>query len=280
MNVIANAQADARSILLSENSTVQGHLALGQSVTQRIQFQEEKRQRNIEAVVRQAASELGDNDVPNSETDHDWTARFFNYVQDVSSEDLQSLWAKVLAGQVERTGSTSIKTLDVLKNLNKTTAKLFGKLCSPCVSIRPDGLTFIDARVPSLGSNPGGNSLQKYGLSFDALNVLNEHGLVISDYNSWYDYRISIGIQSQPGIPSIRIPFSFQSRQWVLVQSNPGAPMKEFRLSGVALTRSGQELSRIVDLEPMTEYAQALKGYFETNKLQMVEVDSWLPRMV
>ena len=50
----------------------------------------------------EAARQLGDKSVANSDPDHDWTARFFNGVQDVSSKEMQLLWAKVLAGEVER----------------------------------------------------------------------------------------------------------------------------------------------------------------------------------
>ena len=77
MNIIATAQANARSILVSRDSNVQGQLDFAHAITQRIQFQEEKRQSNIETVVRQAASELDDKHVEDHEPDHDWTARFF-----------------------------------------------------------------------------------------------------------------------------------------------------------------------------------------------------------
>ena len=184
MQVIAKAQAEARSILVSPDAEVQGQIAFGGLITQRLQFQEEKRQANIGSVVRQAALELGGREVLDHEVDHDWTARFFNDVQDVSSEEMQQLWSRVLAGEVERPGSTTIKTLGVLKNLDKATSSLFRKLCSTCVSIRPDGKIFVDARVPSLGRNAADNALQKYGLGFLTLNVLNEYGLIISEYNS------------------------------------------------------------------------------------------------
>lgn len=278
MRTIAKAQADARATLVSPDSTVQGELDIAQTVTQRIQFQEEKRQKNIGTVVGHAALELGDKDVANSEPDHDWTARFFSDVQDVSSEEMQSLWGKVLAGEVERPGSTSILTLSILRNLDQATASIFRKLCSTCVSIRLDGNQFIDARVSSFDGNPGNNVLKDYGLNFDALNVLNEHGLIISDYNSWFDYKICIGISSSSPEPTmLRCPFSFQGRYWVLVSTTERAENQEFRLSGVALTRSGRELSRIVDLEPMNTYAQALMKFFETKNLKMTEVDNWQP---
>ena len=47
----------------------------------------------------------------------------------------------------------------------------------------------LDARVPSLGRSAGENSLQQFGLSFRELNILNEHGLIIGEYNSWYDMK-------------------------------------------------------------------------------------------
>lgn len=282
LRITATAQAEAREILASPDTTVQGEIDIAQTVSQRLQFQEEKRQRNIESVVGRAALELGDKDAPGSETDHDWTARFFSEVQDVSSEEMQSLWGKVLAGEVERPGSTSIQTLSILRNLDQKTAGLFGKLCSICVSVKSNEYSFIDARAPSLVGSQEGNALRKYGLDFGSLNVLNEHGLIISDYNSWHDFRACIDIHpSEPKQGNLLvIPFNFQGKYWILVPLNKRNHNKEFRLSGVALTRSGQELSRVVDLEPMDEYAQALLKFFREKSLQMTEVDSPLARVV
>ena len=278
MQIIAGAQADARAVLVSPDATVQGQLDFGAAVTQRIQFQEKKRQSNISTVIAQAAQELGDRQAQDHEVDHDWTARFFNDVQDVSSEKLQLLWARILAGEVERPGSTSIKTLGVLRNLDKATAALFRTLCSICVSIKPDGNTFMEARVPSLGGNAASNALQKYGLSFGNLNLLNEHGLIISDYNSWRDIQPSIGLSPERGVSTlIRLPFGLQGRYWLLAPTGQLDRGSEFRLSGVALTRTGQELSRIVDLEPAEEFIIDLMAYFAKNNLQMTEVANWEP---
>ena len=198
MQIIASAQADVRAILVSADATVQGQLDFGAAVTQRIQFQEEKRQSNIAAVIGQAAQELGDREVQDHEVDHDWTARFFNDVQDVSSEDMQQLWAKILAGEIGRPGSSSIKTLGILKNLDPTTARLFQKLCSICVSIRPDGINFNDARIPFLGGYSEGNALRDYEFPFGKLNLLSEHGLINPEYNTWHDYRASTGLNLSP----------------------------------------------------------------------------------
>ena len=182
----ANAQSKAREILASSTTNVIGELDIADTVHQRLLFQEEKRQINIESVVKEAARQLDGKSVSNSEPDHDWTARFFNDVQDVSSEDMQNLWSRVLSGEVERAGTTSIRTLGVLKNLDQSTALLFKKFCSVCVFLTADDVTIMDARVPSLGGNAASNSLKAHGLAFGVLNRLNEHGLIIADYNSWF----------------------------------------------------------------------------------------------
>ena len=226
--IIAAAQADARSILVSPNSNVQGQLDFADAVTQRIQFQEEKRQRNIEMVVRQAASELEGTDVEDHEPDHDWTARFFSDIQDVSTEEMQLIYAKILAGEVERPESTSIKTLSILKDLDRPTAVLFGTLCSASVFLSLGGEDILDARVISLGRDANQNALREFGLSFDNLNVLNEHGLIIADYKSRYDIRMCIstfGNKEKQQKVVVRIPFKFQYRYWVLQPITPGKPV-------------------------------------------------------
>ena len=269
----AKAQAEARTLLVSPDTDVIGELDIANTVNQRIQFQERKRQINIASVVREAAGQLGDEEVENHEPDHDWTARFFTDVQDVSSEEMQALWAKVLAGEVERAGRTSIQTLGILKNLDQATACLFRKFCSACIFLSPDGKTVMDARVPSLGGNAGNNSLGAYNLNFDALNRLNEHGLIISDYNSSHDYRLSVGLKLGRRPQLIHVPFRFQDRYWILVPTNERDLDKEFRLSGVALTRSGRELSSIVGWDTMDQFFQALSSFFLKKKLRLTEVD-------
>ncbi len=275
LRIQAEAQADARRLLDLPATDLQGEVNIEDKIQQRILFQEKKRQANITAVVEQAATLISDREVDDHEPDHDWTARFFADVQDVSSEEMQVLWARVLAGEVERPGSTSIRTLGILKNLDQTTALLFRKFCSACVFLSPDpdNKVFIDARVPSLGGNAAHNALQAYGFSFNSLNRLNEHGLILSDYNSWHDYQLSAGLLLDSDPPHLaHIPFRFQNRYWRLVPIGKRDPNSEIKLNGVALTISGRELSNVIDLEPMDKFLHVLIGYFQQCNLQMKEV--------
>ena len=272
LSIQAKAHIEAREIMVGERTTASREISISNRINERILYQEEKRLGNIECVVATAAEELRGKDVPDDEPDHDWTARFFNYVQDVSSKDMQALWAKVLAGEAERTGSTSLRTLGILRDLDRATANLFAKACSACVLLGPQfGIKALDARVPSLGGNAASNALQEFGLGFGALNRLNERGLVISDYNSWFDYNLSIlPVDAENKRPTL--PFEHQNKSWFLVPDSARQPQKQFQLHGVALTNCGCELASVVDRIPMDNYTERLKQFFVKNKLNMVPI--------
>ena len=279
MGIIAKAQAEARSTLISPEAVVEGEVDFGVLVDHRVKFQEQKRQANIGSVVHQAALELGEEEVQDHQVDHDWTARFFSDVQDVSSEQMQALWAKILAGEVTRPGSTSIRTLSILRSLDRDVASLFARLCHISISVRYDEQQIVDARVPILGNFNEGNALSEYGINYPRLNLLNEHGLIVSDYNSWGNYNMCITACSDQGGEGMQVlPFKFQGRYWVLRPLEERNAEQEFRLNGVALSAAGRELAMVVELGPEGTFARDLRQFFRARQLHMLEVDNGLPR--
>jgi Protein of unknown function (DUF2806) len=53
----------------------------------------------------------------------DWMNQFVRYAEDASSEDLQQIWGRVLAGEIRQPGSFSKQTLRFIAELDKETAK-------------------------------------------------------------------------------------------------------------------------------------------------------------
>ena len=49
--------------------------------------------------------------------------RFFDAVSSVSNEDMQGLWAKVLAGEIQQQGQFSLRTIEALRNMTPLEAK-------------------------------------------------------------------------------------------------------------------------------------------------------------
>lgn len=68
----------------------------------------------------------------NQKYDFDWYMRFYDIVGNISDEEMQALWARILAGEIHRKGTYSLQLLDILKNFTQKQAELFNKVCSHC----------------------------------------------------------------------------------------------------------------------------------------------------
>ena len=263
----SEAHRKAREYLVPEDAHNVSQLDFGSLIRERIEYQEQKRFANIQAVTGKAAVMLEGTEVDDAEPDHDWTARFFNDVQDVSSERLQELWVKVLKGEVERPGSTSLRTLDILKNLDARTAELFGMFCSAAIYVTNNEGHVADARVPSLGGDAAENALGPFGLGFGELNRLNEHGLIISDYNSYYIYVVVRDDHAGAELYHQGVPWD-----WVIQEED--LQKKDVTLHGVAMTVSGAELAQAIPKVAMPAYTNQLKKFLSDRfKMEMVRVD-------
>ena len=220
------------------------------------------------ATIKIASEILGDDQVPEVEPDYELYSRIFGDVADVSTDEKRIIYAKILAGEVKQPGSTSLKALSILRDMDQPTAELFTRLCSLAISIRVADHLY-DARAVSLGGNAGSNSLEQFGLSFDKLNMLNEHGLIIADYNSYHPvYGISILNETKPAI----LPFAYQNRHWIFKASTDFNASQDFRMTGVAMTKAGRELSQVVEIHLVADYTTALRRFFDSQGLSMIEL--------
>ena len=95
----------------------------------RIRHQENKKQRNLEAVLLSAAQDINtiDEVIPEN-INEDIINRIFDYAKNITDTDLQSLWGRILAGEIKQPNSFNIGTLDILRNLSKSDLNLITKL--------------------------------------------------------------------------------------------------------------------------------------------------------
>ena len=214
----------------------------------------------------------GNQDSDNEEKktiEDDWLNSFDKEASQKSSEEMQIYFGRILAGEIRRPGSYSIKAVKILGELDQNTATLFNKFCSASIiSEFLDSGEIFDVRVASLGGNAGSNVLRPYGFDVFHLNKLHEHGLILSHYNSWRDYIHCVVDKNPDGV----LPFRHQGRRWVLLPTADWKTQEEFRVAGVMLSQAGRELFRIVDLDPMEKYTEDLHKFFAGQKLQMIEV--------
>ena len=88
------------------------------------------REVNVGKAVLQAVAELENDpqEPPGGRVEEDWLTRWRDSASQVSAEELQTLWGRVLAGEIKSPGTFSLRTLEFLKNLSKEDARRIEKL--------------------------------------------------------------------------------------------------------------------------------------------------------
>ena len=248
--IIAKARSDAREYLVTPDAEVYGTVEFTRKdIIQRVEFQERKRLANVKSVVEAAADELGDKEVPNHEPDPDWTARFFNEVQDVSSEDMQKIWARILAGEVESPSRTSLRTLDTLRNMAKRDAEMFRDICSFVINHH---FVFYNDSVKNLAAlnysnllhleecgliNAGPNLVSKFVWDGQAINLVHHNGFLALSKE-----QTAEAVRDQLEIPVF------------------------------VLTAAGQELFQFTEADVNMEYLQSFATFLKSDTINLAYV--------
>ncbi|MVN79310.1 DUF2806 domain-containing protein [Hymenobacter sp. HMF4947] len=116
---------------------------LHERALRRMMYENAMQQLNRETVVAHAAAELvNDEQVSDEPVEPDWMTRILRVVQDVSSEEMQVIFGKILAGEIRRPGTFSPRTIDFLATMTKKEAKIFQELCS-FIWTKNEGLSLV-----------------------------------------------------------------------------------------------------------------------------------------
>ncbi|MBO9489713.1 TIGR03899 family protein [Endozoicomonas sp. G2_1] len=91
-----------------------------------------RKQQNLEVIVEKALNYC-DQENTSHKPDQDWFAHFSSLAENVSNSTMQGLWAKILASELNKPGSFSLKTLRTFRLLSIQDAKLFAKACALAV---------------------------------------------------------------------------------------------------------------------------------------------------
>lgn len=100
----------------------------------------------------------------------DWFVRFYKAAGNISNEEMQSIWASILSGEVSCPGTYSLRTIDILRNISRREAELFTDICSHCICA---GERLFLPHYPSY--------LEKNDIKYSDLLLLDEIGLISSN---------------------------------------------------------------------------------------------------
>ncbi|MCY3626158.1 MAG: DUF2806 domain-containing protein [Gammaproteobacteria bacterium] len=208
--------------------------------------------------------------------DDDWLNNFETQARQVSTEDMQLRFGRLLAGEIKKPGSYSIKTVKVFRELNRSAAVLFKRMCSMCMGFWDEPEPFRTVILPTACTD--GRKGWRYSMEIWQLNILVEYGLITSRQEIWDpEYHSSIEKKNSQNC----YPFCYQGRYWGL-RRLPGSEEKNasMQVRGIPLSQTGRELFHIVEQEPMdsiTEdfskrHIEILQKFFAEHNLQMAEV--------
>ncbi len=219
---------------------------------ERVRRREAKRQKNLEAITVQAAREIPGS-VSDQPVDEDWVAQFFDHCQDVSNEQMQVLWSRLLAGEVAKPGSFSLRTLTFTRTLSKHDAGLFTRFCSLLWMVGAE-LSPLTLGLDKLQSIPGMH------LQFHDFIRLDSVGLIRFEALGDFGVTFTVNKPSEDSrLPShLQIPLLYHGRRHVL--SKPSVAQSDrtiiVQIGKALLTDVGQELAPISGSRPNEAYRQ------------------------
>lgn len=194
-------------------------------IKHRIIHQEVNRQVNLDNIIEKSAEYLNEN-VSDEPVDEDWRAKYFSKAQDITSNEMQDIWAKILANEVSSPGAVSLRTLEIVSNLSKKEAEIFERIA--CLALDKGNILKFDNE----------NSFDEFGISYNDLLILRAANLVFDSdtLNLTFTYIKEInGTVIQFGTKIVKVQ-----------KEN----VTKFSFNQVSLTPSGTELMKTLNIKP------------------------------
>lgn len=217
------AKAEAEAAIIRAQSEIE-ITDLHRRAMHRFVEEEATRQQNIETITEKAIPLLA-HQTDAEAIEDDWVTNFFDKSRIVSDNEMQDLWARVLAGEANSPGTYSKRTVNFIGDLDKSDAELFAILCGFGLQIGYVVPVIFDVQDGIYNSR---------GIDFSSISHLESIGLI--QFNNLQSFvrlqlpkRLTVFYYDQP----IHLQF-------------PNADGEnQLQLGTVLLTKIGQELAPI-----------------------------------
>lgn len=186
--------------------------------------EEANRQENMEEITRKSLPHLAEESNPEN-MENDWVTNFFDKSRIVSDEEMQSIWAQVLAGEANAPGSFSKRTVNLLGDLDKRDAELFQTLCR-------FGWNF--GNLTPLVFDTQDKIYNDLGINFGSLSHLDSLGLI--------QFSGVSGFNMQRLPKNFAVSYCGQVLPLVMSKETDNT----LSIGKVLLTQAGHELARVV----------------------------------
>lgn len=242
IKLIGNAIADTAQVPMTYDkgaitANTENADDLAKRAEYRLGYQEIRKQMNIESVMQQSYLLLeNEKQEVDCDMDEDWINRFFNSIEDISNEKMQEIWAKVLAGEILKPRTFSLRTLSLLKNLTRKEMELFNKIANYVLTCPSDIYnTYTDYFIPV---DIVQNFLDREGIVYSDMLNLSDAGLLNCGTGITINFLVKKG-------ETEHIHSNFGS---IRLENNTD---KDIIAKGYSyfLTESGKELAKVVNYD-------------------------------
>jgi hypothetical protein len=214
----------------------------------RFVVEETNKQSNIEAIIDKSIPELATTSRP-KDVDNDWIVNFFDKCKLISNEEMQILWAKVLAGEANSPGKYSKRTINFLSNMDKPDAEMFSLLCRYVWDFGGDFTPII--------LNLNDKIYDAEGMNYDVIKHLQDIGLLIFE---------PYGGFNKQNIPQV-INIYYQGDRYKLELPLPKDNIIE--VGKVLLSKVGNELVPLAGNNPLEGFAEYVIEHLKTERCKV-----------
>lgn len=249
----AHTQTEVNRITALAEVALENELSdLEKRALQRHVHQETRKQENIESISYQAI-ELLDEHAPVEMLNEDWLAHFFKQCETISDAEMQTLWAKVLAGEANKAGAFSKRTVDFIKTMSKNEAELFTKVAQGAWT--SEGRSFLIIYNFSY--------LKKiFGLNYDDLLMLESIGLLKIN---------QIGFENRVNKSSLVL--NYFDKKVLLSLNSDSVQQTKISFGRLMLTPLGEELFLVCGAQFNPDVYQMTLTEWESLDYQIQELD-------
>lgn len=159
--------------------------------------------------------------------DFDWFVRFYDYASCVSNEDMQEIWASILAREVSKPGTNSISLLHSLSMMSKEQAQFFCNISRFALRDIKDNIPLLLLFVSS-----NRQAYKSSGITPDYLKELERLGLLDCDFSSEFIF--------------LKKKMFRTGNRSITVYGDPNNEQK-IKAGNVIFTKDGQSLYSVID---------------------------------
>lgn len=289
------AKADAEAIKILARAKVEA-LAIQDSSLKDyyLGLEEEKllldfqKKHNRDSVLIMAVDQLEGKTVNEEKVDKDWVAQFISHVEKVSNEEMQLLWSKLLAGEVQKPGSFSKRAMTTLASMSTEEAKAFYEIAVYSFKNQSGEVVYPSRHTKFFPNwrktNPSRNSVE----ILQTLNLLNDtvgksRGILFKDeedlgviWISYFDYKIKITWEENDfKYLSINgLVFTHVGKELVQLVV-PNQDMKDYLKAILTQTVFNYRATNHMPLRLTAEYEKLKDSNHNSRQFEKSEIISW-----